>query len=225
MKRLFAYPSRPAPRARGGRGPGLLTRRASFAGALLPLLTVALPAAAGKLSLAEISEYLNSFRTASGNFTQINDDGTISTGRLYIRRPGRVRFEYDPPEDMLVISDGTRVGIIDGKSNTGPEAYPLHRTPLKIILARRVDFSRERMVTGYESDGKTTTVRAQDPEHPEYGSLGLVFTADPVELRQWVIDDGGGSRTTVVLGDLKTGMQLADDRFVIPGVGAERVDR
>lgn len=215
MKSLLAHPSRIAH----------LTRRAAFAAALLPVLLAAVPATAEKLSLAEISRYLNSFRTASGEFTQINDDGTISTGRLYIQRPGKVRFEYDPPEDMLVIADGTRVGVIDGKSNTGPEAYPLHRTPLKIILARRVDFSRERMVTGHDGDAKTTTVRAQDPEHPEYGSLELVFTADPVELRQWVVDDGSGSRTTVVLGDLKTGMQLDNDAFVIPGVGADRFDR
>lgn len=185
----------------------------------------ALPAAAEKLSLAEISQYLNSFRTASGEFTQINDDGTISTGQIFIKRPGKVRFEYNPPEDMQVIADGTRVGVIDGKSNTGPEAYPLHRTPLKIILARKVDFSRERMVTGHDSDDKTTTVRAQDPDNPEYGSLELVFTANPVELRQWVVDDGSGSRTTVVLGDLETGVRLDDEAFVIPGVGVERIDR
>lgn len=185
----------------------------------------ALPAAAEKLSLAEISQYLNSFRTASGEFTQINDDGTISTGQIFIKRPGKVRFEYNPPEDMQVIADGTRVGIIDGKSNTGPEAYPLHRTPLKIILARKVDFSRERMVTGHEGDDKTTTVQAQDPDNPEYGSLELVFTANPVELRQWVVDDGSGSRTTVVLGDLETGVRLDDEAFVIPGVGFETFDR
>ncbi|MBZ0124268.1 MAG: outer membrane lipoprotein carrier protein LolA, partial [Roseovarius sp.] len=89
MKSLLAHPSRIAH----------LTRRAAFAAALLPVLLAAVPATAEKLSLAEISRYLNSFRTASGEFTQINDDGTISTGRLYIQRPGKVRFEYDPPED------------------------------------------------------------------------------------------------------------------------------
>lgn len=189
------------------------------------LSLAAFPAAAEKLSLGEISRYLNGFKTAEGEFTQINDDGTISTGKLYIKRPGRVRFEYNPPEQTLVIADGTRVGVIDGKSNTGPEAYPLHRTPLKIILANNVDFGSERMVTGHDSDGKTTTVRAQDPENPDYGSIELVFTADPVELRQWVINDSVGSRTTVVLGDLKTGVPLDDERFVIPGVGAETNDR
>ncbi|WP_120499362.1 outer membrane lipoprotein carrier protein LolA [Roseovarius sp. EL26] len=186
------------------------------------LTTVALaaPAMAERLSLDEISKYLNSFKSASGEFTQINDDGTISTGQIYIKRPGRVRFEYNPPEKTLVVADGSTVGIVDPKSNTGPEGYPLNQTPLKIILARKVDFSRARMVTGHKSDGKTTTVRAQDPDHPEYGSIDLVFTGSPVELRQWVINDGSGSQTTVILGDLTKNVQLANDKFVIPGIGA-----
>ncbi|MCR9147550.1 MAG: outer membrane lipoprotein carrier protein LolA [Rhodobacteraceae bacterium] len=194
-----------------------MKRLATGLAAGLMMLGTALPAAAEKLSLSEISQYLNSFQTASGDFTQINDDGTISTGKIHIKRPGRVRFEYDPPDQTLVVADGDTVGVIDPKSNTGPEGYPLHRTPLKIILARNVDLTRARMVTGHASDGKTTTVRAQDPENPEYGSIELVFTGVPVELRQWVINDSGGSRTTVVLGALDTGVRLANDRFTIPG--------
>ena len=185
----------------------------------------ALPAAAEKLSLAEISTYLNSFSSASGQFTQINDDGTISTGNIFLRRPGKVRFEYNPPEDMLVVADGSRVGVVDGKSNTGPEAYPLGRTPLKIILARNVDFTGEKMVTGHASDGTSTTVRAQDPENPEYGSIELVFTGSPVELRQWVINDSAGARTTVVLGNLQTGVRIEDEQFVIPGLEGREPDR
>jgi outer membrane lipoprotein-sorting protein len=189
--------------------------------AALMALTLAgtLPAAAQKLPLAELSRYLNSFQTASGAFTQVNDDGTISEGRILIKRPGRVRFEYKPPEDMLVVADGDTVGIIDGKSNEGPQGYPLNRTPLSIILARNVDFTRARMVTGHSSDGATTTVRAQDPDNPDYGSIDLVFTSNPTELRQWVINDSGGSRTTVILGDLTTGVSIGNDNFVIPGIG------
>ena len=184
---------------------------------LATALLVASPAAADKLSLGELSRYLNGIKTASGEFTQINDDGTISTGQIYIKRPGRVRFEYNPPEQILVIADGSTVGIIDGKSNTGPEGYPLNRTPLKLILARNVNLDQERMVIGHSSDGATTTVKAQDPEHPEYGSIELVFTGNPVELRQWVINDDTGGRTTVVLGDLKKGARIADSNFEIPG--------
>lgn len=190
------------------------------------LIAATLPAAADKLSLKEISTYLNGLKSATGEFTQINDDGTISTGRIMIKRPGKVRFEYDPPDKTLVVSDGATVGIIDPKSNQGTQGYPLNSTPLSIILARNVDLTRARMVTGHGSDGKTTTVRAQDPEHPDYGSIDLVFTASPVELRQWVINDNAGTRTTVVLGDLKTGVTLKNDIFVIPGLntvtGADR---
>lgn len=189
-------------------------------------ITVAMPAAAQKLSLTEISRYLNSFQTATGAFTQINDDGTISEGRLLIKRPGRVRFEYNPPEDMLVVSNGDTVGIIDGKSNEGPQGYPLNHTPLSIILARNVDLTRARMVTGHSSDGKTTTVRAQDPKNPEYGSIDLVFTSNPTELRQWIVNDGSGSNTTVILGDLTKGVRIGNDSFVIPGIGrSTRRDR
>lgn len=188
---------------------------------LAGMIGLAAPAMAERLSLDEISAYLDRLQTVRGEFTQVNEDNTISTGRIFIKRPGRVRFEYDPPERTLVIANGTQVGIVDGKSNTNPEIYPLRRTPLKIILARDIDLTRERMVTGHSSDGATTTVRAQDPENPEYGAIEMVFTRDPVELRQWIIDDGNGSRTTVVLGDVETGMELANNRFEIPGQNRE----
>lgn len=193
---------------------------------MVPVLwaAMALPVAAEKLSLGEISSYLNRLKTAQGAFTQVNEDGTISTGQILLKRPGRVRFEYAPPEEALVVADGDTVGIIDPRSNDGPVGYPLHRTPLKIILANNVDLTRERMVVGHASDGTSTTVRAQDPEHPEYGSIDLVFTGDPVELRQWVIHDGSGSQTTVILGDLQTGVRLRNEQFEIPGKRRMRVD-
>jgi outer membrane lipoprotein-sorting protein len=192
---------------------------------IVPALCAAmtLPAAAQKLSLADLSDYLNSLTTAKGEFTQVNEDGSLSTGEILLRRPGRVRFEYDPPDETLVVADGDTVGIIDPRSNER-QGYPLHRTPLKIILARNVDLTRERMVVGHETDGTSTTVRAQDPDNPDYGSIDLVFTRDPVELRQWVINDENGS-TTVILGDLQTGMTLRNDLFEIPGRGTTRQDR
>lgn len=193
---------------------------------MVPVLWAAmtLPAAAEKLSLGEISAYLNSLRTAQGQFTQVNEDGSISTGRILLKRPGRVRFEYDPPEAALVVADGDTVGIIDPRSNER-QGYPLHRTPLKIILERNVNLGRARMVTAHVSDGTTTSVRAQDPDNPEYGSIDLVFTANPVELRQWIINDANGGRTTVILGDLVKDVRLADENFVIPGRETMRIDR
>ena len=172
--------------------------------------------AAGKLELNSISGYLNAIDTAKTGFTQINDDGTLSTGTLFIRRPGRMRFEYNPPEELLVLASGGQVGIFDGKSNLqNAERYPLRRTPLSLILEENVDLARRNMVVGHEFDGTATIITAQDPEHPEYGRLQLKFTDGPVELRQWIVTDGQGSKTTVVLGQLENQNNLSNALFSI----------
>lgn len=182
-----------------------------------PLLLAAMPAsAAEKLSLNQISNYFNGLRTAKGGFTQINDDGSISTGTLYIRRPGRARFEYDPPAEALVMAGGGQVAIFDAKSNQPPEQYPLKRTPLNLILMQKVDLARANMVVGHDFDGTTTSVTAQDPENPEYGNIRMVFSGPPVQLRQWVITNGDGSETTVILRDLDNAAQLETSLFSIP---------
>ncbi|MDF1717044.1 MAG: outer membrane lipoprotein carrier protein LolA [Antarcticimicrobium sp.] len=178
-------------------------------------LSLAAPAAwaADKLPLSAISTYLNGLTTAQSPFTQINDDGSLSTGMLYLHRPGRARFDYDPPDGAAVVVGAGTVVIHDEKSNQPPESYPLKRTPLSIILAERVDLDRANMVVGHGFDGTATVVTAQDPENPDYGRIDLMFTGDPVELRKWVIHDGGGGRTTVILGALETGVDLSASLF------------
>ncbi len=176
-------------------------------------VVLAAPAMAEKLSLAEISAYLNTITTATADFTQINGDGSISKGKIYIKRPGRVRFEYAPPDKALVMAGAGNVAMFDDKSNQPPEQYPLSKTPLSLILDRNVDLSRRKMVVGHTSDGKTTSVTAQDPDHPDYGTIQLVFTANPVELRQWVITDGSGQQTTVILGEMTRGGDLSPFLF------------
>ena len=187
------------------------------------LLATAVPVAAEKISLNALSRYLNQLSTAKGAFTQVNDDGTISTGTIFIKRPGRIRFEYNPPEKALVLASGGTVVIYDPKTNEPPESYPLARTPLSIILAKNVNLSRAKMVVGHTADDKSTTVKAQDPEHPEYGNIELVFTSNPIELRQWVINDDAGIRTTVILGELdkkaRMNNTLFNPEFALPQGG------
>lgn len=192
-----------------------MQRRSFLASVAASALLTASPASAQQLSLAEISNYLNQLRTAQGGFTQINGDGTLSTGQIYISRPGRIRFEYNPPDQSLVMANGGQVAIFDARSNTSPDRYPLRHTPLSIILARNVDLGRARMVTGHTSDGTTTTVTAQDPDNPQYGNIQLVFTANPVELRQWIITDDIGTQTTVILNDLTRGGSIPGAKFNI----------
>ena len=169
---------------------------------------------AEELSLSQVSNYLNGLQTAQGEFTQIASDGTISTGTIYIKRPGRIRFEYNPPEESMVIAGGGSLAIFDPRSNTGAERYPLSETPLKIILQDNVNLSNERMVVAHTYDGTSTTVTAQDPDHPEYGNIRLVFTDEPA-LRQWIITDNTGSETTVILGDMTVGGNVPNRLFNI----------
>lgn len=179
------------------------------------MVALALPTAAEKLPLSDISTFLNDLKTAKGAFTQINPDGTISTGALFIKRPGRMRFDYDAPDPALVIAGGGTVAIFDRKSNEPPQQFPLKRTPLSVILERNVDLSRADMITGHDADDVSTTITAQDPDNPEIGFIELVFTADPVELRQWVITDESGSQTTVILGQMETGLELGASLFSV----------
>ena len=180
--------------------------------------TILLPMAgeaADRLPLDRISGYLNDLVSAKSAFTQINSDNTISTGTLYLRRPGRARFEYDPPETGLVLAGSGRLAIFDGKSNQPPEQYPLRRTPLHLILKRRVDLENETMVIGHTFDGIATSVTLQDPERPDLGRIRLVFSGPPVELRQWVITGGDGTETTVILRDIDRDADLASSLFSI----------
>jgi outer membrane lipoprotein-sorting protein len=183
---------------------------------LAPLFVcvLSLPAAAEKLSLAELSRYLNGLTTAQAAFTQTNADGSQVNGTLYIKRPGRARFEYAPPERSLVMVGGGQVAIFDSKSNQPPEQYPLRRTPLNVILAPKVNLAQAKMVVGHDEVGNTTRVLAQDPKNPET-TIELVFTANPTALRQWTITDDLGSQTRVELADLETGVALSGFLFDI----------
>ncbi len=217
-------------RAYIGQGPGANPRLRSYVKAMtmnarpilaLVLTLLALPAQAEKLSLSAISDYLNSLTTAEARFTQLNDDGSRSAGNLQMLRPGRIRFEYDAPDESLVIAGQGLVAVFDANSNEPPQKFQLANTPLKLILQSDVDLTRERLVVGHEEVGNDTVVTAQDPEHPEYGSLRIYFAKGP-SLRGWTLVDGSGAQTSVVLEELETGMRIPARFFDLARVLEER---
>ena len=187
---------------------------------VIALLATAPAAMAEKISLNAISNYLNGLSTVQSEFTQVNPDGTISAGTVYIQRPGRVRFEYKNSKQLMLASGG-QVAVFDAKSNQGPQVYPLSQTPLSIILDQNVNLARKGMVTGHSERKNTTVVKAHDPAHPQYGSIEMVFTA-PTELRQWVVTDDTGKKTTVILGEMKKGVSFKPSTFAIQSEIARR---
>lgn len=180
------------------------------------LILPALPATAERLSLPVLSDYMETIGEAQAKFTQINANGSRLSGTLYIKRPGRIRFEYDPPqEDTLVIAGGGQIAVFDGRGSGTPEQFPLRRTPLGIILDRDIDLTRERMVTGHGEQNGRTIVQAQDPDHPEYGRIYLYFENDPIRLAEWMIISDTGEKTRTLLDPLQPRDDLSEFLFSI----------
>lgn len=177
--------------------------------------------AEGKLSLKDISAYLNTIKSVEGYFTQTNPDKTISKGRLLIKRPGRMRFEYAKPNPALVVAGQGQVAIFDKKSRSVPQMFPLFKTPIGIILKNNVNLNKSKMIINHTYQNGTTYIVAQDPKRPEYGSVQLAFSDNPVALRQWITKDRSGRKTTIVLGKLDKAVQLSDGLFNIEQIARD----
>ena len=187
-------------------------------------MVLASPVAAEKISLNEISSYFNSMTTAEAQFSQITDTGETSTGRLFIRRPGRIRFEYDPPEATLVVVGGGQVAVFDPKSRDEPLRFPLRHSPLNLVLEREVDLAQRDMVVAHFEVESQTAVTLQDPENPDYGFIQLIFNDNPVQLDQWVVQDNSGGQTHIILDSLTEGGKLSNMLFNIQHEMRKRSD-
>ena len=194
-----------------------LSRRAVLAGAFAVAL---LPAAAFAITneeravLAEISQKLSGVATMNGEFVQYDPDGTQRQGKFYIARPGRVRFQYDPPTTISVIADGESVLVFDKKLQTY-DIWPLSQTPLRLLLDSNLDLSTSERLRRVSVAPDLVEVELQDDTKFSSGTLNLVFDRKTSELRQWTVTDQQGLQTLVTLYNVETGKQLAGDLFKI----------
>jgi outer membrane lipoprotein-sorting protein len=163
--------------------------------------------------LARISAYLNALRTATGDFVQIAPSGAVSDGKFFISRPGKIRFEYTPPNPTLVVSDGTWVVVFDMR-DCNQQTAPLSQTPLNLILKDRVNLREEGAVTGVESKDGQMRVTAVDPDNPDQGSITMIFSESPLELRQWIITDAEGQTTTIALSEVRRDVEVPIAKFL-----------
>jgi outer membrane lipoprotein-sorting protein len=185
---------------------------------LLTVFIIALfgaPVRAEKISLSNLSSYLESIKKVSGSFTQINSDKTVSTGRIFLFRPGRMRMEYKTPDNSLVIVGGSQIAVFDSKSNTHPRVFPLRKTPLKILLEKKINLKTSDIIIRHEEVENSTVVVLQDPKLSSYGSLKLVFTDHPVTLRQWVITNEMSDQTVLKFKDFINQPNMSSNKFDI----------
>ena len=151
--------------------------------------------------VAQATDYLQGLKSVTARFTQTDPSGAGSSGTLYLRRPGRARFEYAPPSGLLVISDGHFVGVSDTRLKTFSE-YPLDRTPLVLLLGREISLERGVTVTRVEETPNGFAITARDGRGRTQGQLTLLFRTDPIALRGWNVVDAQGRRTEVRFGPL-----------------------
>lgn len=166
-----------------------------------------------RADLVRVDAYLNAIRTMKGEFTQITNQGGVGKGRFYIRKPGRVRFEYDPPSSVLLISDGTQVSVENTELET-VSSYPLSATPLKLLLKDEINLERDTLILGVIHSDEHMFVTAREEEGLAEGDLTMVFTqGDDIELVQWTVKDAQGVETSIILDNVEKGIRLRSRLF------------
>lgn len=170
---------------------------------------------APRATVDRVTNYYNSVQSLTGNFTQIDPDGTRRTGDVYMQKPGRVRFEYDAPSPVELIANGQSVAVRDRKLNT-QDITPLSQTPLRFLLAERIDLATDPHVSGIFQDDKFISVIIQE-QVPMLGTyrLLILFDAKTSALKQWIITDPQGYDTQVTLSNVQVNKKPDPKLFVI----------
>ncbi len=163
--------------------------------------------------LASINAYFNAVRTMTGEFIQIGPNGEQSEGVFALARPGKIRFHYSPPAKLDVISDGGTV-LIEDRTAMTQDFYPLSRTPLRHLLADRIDLTSAAIVKEVLLEPDLVSVIIAEPSMGD-GWITLLFDATTFELRQWIVTDVQGFDTSVALFNTETGGGVADENFRI----------
>ncbi|MGF7158550.1 outer membrane lipoprotein-sorting protein [Rhodoligotrophos appendicifer] len=164
-------------------------------------------------SVQAISNYFNNFNYIQGDFIQVGPKGHVSQGLFFISKPGKLRFEYAPPNPFLVVSDGDYV-IVANRKNEKSDFYPLSKTPLQLVLAPKVNLLQEANVVDVRRQDDLVAVTLEDKSAFVPGQLILVFDETKQSLVQWVIVDSDKNRTTISLSNVETGVAPDPKLFV-----------
>ena len=145
-----------------------------------------------------------SLNTLVGNFVQVGPDGTKTKGDFYIQKPGKVRFEYEPPNPIDIVADGSSLVVRDRKLAT-QDLYPLSQTPLRFLLADRIDLLQDTNVVGVTADDTFVSVQIEEKQaFIGTNRLLMMFDSKDFKLKQWTVTDVQGFDTTIAVSNLDT---------------------
>ena len=189
--------------------------------AILSLLMLASTAHA-QVGVPEVERYVNSIRTVQARFVQSNPNGSVVQGTVYIRRPGRMRFEYDAPSQLKIVADGTQVTLWDPATRDFGQ-WPIGWTAASFLVREPFKLSGDLTVESQQRTGDGLQFTIVQTRKPQEGKIIVRLSENPLALRGWSIIDNRGNKVDVSLTDLKTGVQLADSLFKYDGPDAGQI--
>ena len=163
-------------------------------------------------AVIQVESYLNSIKTLSALFLQVDSDGNVTNGRFYLRRPGRLRFEYDDPSPLLIVADGIWL-ILHDRELGQVSRYPLFETPLGALVDEPVNLREKVEVVRVEQGLGILRVMVADRANPDEGWIDITFTEPPLLLRQWKVRDAQGGTIELSLTDIRVNQKLDPNLF------------
>ena len=166
-------------------------------------------------SLKNLSEYLTNLKLLKANFFQVNADGSESSGIILLKRPGRMRFEYDKPDKTLVLVAAGALAIFDPKGDQEPMTYPVKNNPISLLLNSEIDLINSGIVSNYMEASEEAVLIIRDPITPESGSVELLFAGAQPELKKFTVKNENGTSTSIALEDNEYPKNINDNLFSI----------
>jgi outer membrane lipoprotein-sorting protein len=163
--------------------------------------------------LQKITAYLDGIHTMTAKFAQATANGGAATGYVWLARPGKMRFQYDPPNELLLLADAFYIYSWDPELKQMSKVG-LKSTPAWFLLRQPISFTDGVVVTRFEHSGNTVQVSVVQSAEPDAGSLTMVFTENPLVLRQWTVVDQQSRVTNVALSEVQYGMTLDPKLFI-----------
>ena len=203
--------------SKAGQSGGIDRRRAlGVVAAGLGMAWITGPARPGQAQpsiVADVERYLNTITTLEARFQQIAPNGGLATGKLYLQRPGRLRFDYDPPSRIRLVAPGDWRLIFYDASIEQVNVIPVRQTPLGILLDREISLDDTVEVVDVERAGEEVALTIVREGYADQGAVTLVFAEQPMTLRRWSVTDAQGLVTHVLLEEVRTGGRIDPELF------------
>lgn len=168
---------------------------------------------AAPVDAVAIADHFSSVKSMSGDFVQSDPRGEKTSGRFFLQRPGKIRFNYTGQSGISLIADGQSVVVYNKKLKTS-RLYALSKTPLKLLLDDKVKFSGNRL-KGIKDDGAQVTIKLADKSAFGNSNITMVFDRKSLDLRRWSITDERGQSTTVTISNVREGVRAPPGTFMI----------